>query len=86
MYHCFEKECVFDKDAENIEWGHYSTTNGNCSFCMETCSKNADCEAVECGGSYCSWWKNEKCNEVHELTSSEEGSLTCIKGIYFKGN
>ena len=58
-YQCFDKTCFWDMDAENIDWGYYSTTNGNCSLFMDTCSKNSDCEAVECGEVYCSWWKKQ---------------------------
>ena len=87
MYQCFDNGCTWDMDAKNIDWGYYSTANGNCSFCVETCGKNVDCEAVECGGDYCSWWKNGKCKEVHELSRAFGGETqTCIKRMYLKDN
>ena len=53
---------------------------------MYTCSKNEDCEAVECGESYCLWWKNGKCNDSHELSLQSAGIVqTCLKGILDKG-
>ena len=79
-YECINKRCDWATGVENIDWGYYSTTNGNCGICKKSCSKNVSCEAVECGESYCSWWKNGKCNEEHELTQSSDGFvLTCLK-------
>ena len=81
-YECINRRCDRASGVENIDWGYYSTTNGNCQFCKYSCSNNVNCEAVECDASYCSWWKNGKCNEAKELTQeSNEGVLTCLKNV-----
>ena len=85
-YKCFYKACSWETSVRNIDWGYYSTENGNCSLCMDTCDKNLSCEAVECGDNYCSWWKNGKCNDVYELSDLNYGIVrTCIKRLYDKG-
>ena len=63
---------------------------------MDTCDKDVTCEAVECAGGYCSWWKNGKCNESHAMSTNEyiynqpvEPDYiikTCFKRLDDKGN
>ena len=44
------------------------------------CDQNKTCESVECGDYYCSWWKNDKCNDDHELSDQGYGLInTCVK-------
>ena len=79
-YECINKKCDRTTGLENIDWGSYAAENGNCIACKDSCSKNVSCESVECGESYCVWWKNGKCDEAHELTeSSDILALTCLK-------
>ena len=61
-------------------WGYYSEEIGQCSSCKSYCENDATCEAVECGESYCTWWKNGGCNEYSKLTTANTENLrTCIK-------
>ena len=47
---------------------------------MDICDDDLNCEAVECGETYCSWWANDKCNDAHELSDRTSGSIhTCVK-------
>ena len=53
---------------------------------MDKCDKDEACEGVECGGSYCSWWKNGKCDEAHEHTVADNGvDKMCVKNQDFSG-
>ena len=80
VYECIHKACDHSLYSENNDWGYYSQTDGNCETCKEYCIKDNNCESVECGSSYCRWWKNGKCNEERELTESVDGHiLTCLK-------
>ena len=50
------------------------------------CERNTTCEGVECGGGYCSWWKNDKCNDPHDFSDDPPGMYqTCIKISGIKG-
>ena len=47
---------------------------------MDMCDDDLNCEAIECGETYCSWWANDKCNDAHELSDRTSGSIhTCVK-------
>ena len=85
-YECSFDMCLWDDEAEGVDWGYFSTTNGDCTYCKNECDKEETCEAIECGGGYCSWWKNGKCDEAHEHDGApEEGLKTCIKKPDFRG-
>ena len=92
-YECINKRCDRGTGVENIDWGHYTSKdnkenidiNGNCQLCKDICSKNVSCEAVQCGGSSCNWWRNGKCNDATELTPVDTSVLTCLKSQYFSG-
>ena len=86
-YKCSMRGCNWDTSIKDIDWGYYSTTNGNCSLCMKICDIDTACEGVECGGSHCSWWKNGKCDEAHEHTLASNGvDKMCIKRQNFSGD
>ena len=80
-YKCSDRHCYWNKYKKNIDWGYYSASNGNCSFCKNECSKDSDCGAVECGGNinYCSWWKIGKCATEEERAVEHTRHKTCTK-------
>ena len=81
-YECINKACDPTTDTKDKDWGYYSMTDGNCDECKDNCIRDEFCQSVECGDSYCRWWKNGKCNEVHELTEKFDGStITCLKDL-----
>ena len=84
-YECINKGCDLGTGVENIDWGHYNSTYGYCELCKYMCIKNVSCEAVQCGGSSCNWWRNGKCNDATELTPVDTSVLTCLKSQYFSG-
>ena len=82
QYEFTNKRCDGLPGVEDVDWGYYSTKDGDCNKCMYKCSKVQDCEAVECGGTYCKWWKNGKCDEKNELTLLSNGTLlTWLKDL-----
>ena len=93
-YGCSYRGCSWNSGTQGIDWDYYSTTNGNCTYCMNECDNDQSCEGVECGGEHCSWWKNGKCDEAHEHTLSSNGiDVMCVKkrdfsskGTFFKLN
>ena len=85
-YGCSYKGCDWDTGKQGKDWDYYSTTNGNCTYCMNECDQDTTCEGVECGGDHCSWWKNGKCDEAHEHTLSSNGvDKMCVKKRDFRG-
>ena len=85
-YGCSYKGCDWSTGVQGTDWDYYSTTNGNCTYCMNECDKDKTCEGVECGGSHCSWWKNGKCDEAHEHTLPSNGKdKMCVKKPNFRG-
>ena len=79
-YGCSYRGCSWNSGTQGIDWDYYSTTNGNCTYCMNECDNDQSCEGVECGGEHCSWWKNGKCDEAHEHTLSSNGiDVMCVK-------
>ena len=68
VYECIQKACDHSLYTENKDWGYFYQTDGNCAACKKLCIEDDTCESVECGSSYCRWWKNEMCNEAPELT------------------
>ena len=82
VYECIQKACDHSLYTENKDWGYYSQTDGNCAACKKLCIEDDTCESVECGSSYCRWWKNGMCNEAHELTvSTDDHVVTCLKDL-----
>ena len=75
QYEFINKRCDDLSGVKDIDWGYYSTKDGDCSKCMYLCSKDQDCETVECGGNYCKWWKNGKCDDEKELTLLSNGTV-----------
>ena len=53
-YGCSYRGCSWNSGTQGIDWDYYSTTNGNCTYCMRECDKEEKCEGVECGGEHCS--------------------------------
>ena len=53
--------CQWTNYTRNEDWGFYSKTMDDCTWCQEKCSDDLNCGAVECGLGYCSWWKWGKC-------------------------
>ena len=83
---CSYKGCNWSTGEEGTDWGYFSTTNGDCTYCTNECDKDETCEGVECGGSHCSWWKNGKCDETYEHTLPSNGiDKMCVKTPYFLG-
>ena len=81
-YKCYHKACEWIMEKENVDWGYYSNTSGDCSDCLTMCDKNDSCEAVECGDNYCSWWQNDKCNDDDKFSMDTIGSFhTCVKMV-----
>ena len=82
-YKCYHKACEWLPEQENITWGYYSKSNGDCSDCLAMCDKNIrniSCGAVECGDGYCSWWQNYTCNSYDQFSIDTMGSFhTCLK-------
>ena len=80
-YACYNRACSWQINVENKDYGYYSFKNGNCSYCTDRCNANSTCEAVSCGKSLCTWWKNGKCVDLNQLSaaSSDDTPQTCIK-------
>ena len=76
-YFCATRACEWDVFTNPNDWGYYSKENGDCRFCKAKCSQDNNCGAVECGGSYCSWWKLGKCTMKHAYIETD--NLTCYK-------
>ena len=77
-YHQISTWGNYEKDDD---WGYYSRTNSDCTFCKDKCNNDTHCGGVECGGgvSYCSWWKRGRCVTKHEQTVQTYEHETCIK-------
>ena len=87
-YQCSKPTCPFKNYEEDIHYGYYSRSNGDCGDCKRQCDNDANCGAVECGRLHCSWWKNGICNTDSERTWNRKitntGIRTCIKNQYSK--
>ena len=81
---CDTPTCPFYKYTENIDFGYYSKTNGDCTFCQLKCNDDDNCGAVECGDGYCTWWKTGKCNtdeeQIWNRSNPSTTLRTCAKG------
>lgn len=72
---------------QNVEWGYYNETYGDCSYCQDLCSADVNCGGLECGTgpwiNYCSWWKVGVCDSYEDfdnyLHPGEE--FTCVKNL-----
>ena len=85
-YDCSYYSCSWDQFKKDEDWGFYSknsNTAGECNKCKEMCSSDPNCGSVECGSSYCSWWRNGKC-ALFESSQYSTKTLTCRKRS--KGN
>ena len=80
-YTCSNRHCYWSNYKKDEDWGYYSRTNGDCSFCQDKCTKDATCGGVECGGNvnYCSWWKIGKCSKAQEKSTEHTRHKTCMK-------
>ena len=84
-YACSHRHCKRTNRHYNkfVDWGYYSTTNGECKFCMDKCSSDPKCGGVVCGElDYCSWWALGKCTTYKEKADKGYKNLklkTCIK-------
>ena len=79
-FECINMVCGISDRKEGTDWGFYSLKEGNCRLCKKYCLADDNCQAVECGTSYCRWWKNDSCNKVSELANSNVVYLhTCLK-------
>ena len=58
---CNNIHCPWDKYVKGQDWDYYLETGGDCESCKQRCNKDRNCGAIECGGGYCSWWKNGIC-------------------------
>jgi len=71
-YDCNYKGCFWDRSQENVEWGFYAKTGGDCESCRQRCSEDPNCGAVECGPQmdYCAWWRTDMCSDPDEANAS----------------
>ena len=74
-YTCEYRSCYWSSFEKDEDWGYYSEIGGDCSACRSECSNDPNCWAVECGNTYCSWWRIGKC-KAEERTSFD---YTCQK-------
>ena len=87
-YSCISEHCDRDRYEQYIDWGYYSKTNGDCTYCKGLCTDDIDCGGVECKlntkNHHCIWWKVGKCSSPSEITQAkEEGQneeVYCLKG------
>ena len=70
-YECLDISCYWDLTKNDDEWGYYSKTIGDCKWCTEQCTADPNCDAVECGSGYCSWWKTGTCPLSNANASSD---------------
>ena len=80
-YTCEKKGCHWADYKEGEDWDYYSRTDGDCFKCQDQCNKDENCGAVECGESYCSWWKIGKCSIKEEFAATYH---TCQKSKRYK--
>ena len=78
-YTCGFRHCSGSKYKKNEDWGYFKNTSDDCHSCQERCNEVSNCTAVECGGTQCTWWKDEKCGTIKERTVHNQGFMTCIK-------
>ena len=84
-YLCTWNGCNKKEYENNTDYGFYSKENGNCDICIGLCDSDKECEGIECGWNYCSWWKNGKCKKRQEYTIKSSvlkvlpALKTCIK-------
>ena len=84
IYYCEFWHCINSKQRKNKSsktWGEYRSSN--CSTCQEKCTRDPNCEAIECDyfdSRPCIWWKSKECEEEDEdeRTYSEKYK-TCVK-------
>ena len=77
-YGCSYKGCDWSTGVQGTDWDYYSTTNGNCTYCMNECDKDKTCEGVECGGSHCSWWKMENVMKLMSTLFQATEKIKCV--------
>ena len=75
QYHCSNSGCHRDSSTKGEDWGYYSGTNGDCNYCQIKCNSDRKCGGIECGTSYCTWWKVGVCS----LLDSDKNGYTCRK-------
>ena len=75
QYHCSNSGCHRDSSTKGEDWGYYSGTNGDCNYCQMKCNSDRKCGGIECGTSYCTWWKVGVCS----LLDSDKKGYTCRK-------
>ena len=81
-YQCTNLGCDWKLFEDTIDWGYYDKSIGDCVTCHTRCSSDRNCQAFECGTSYCSWWKPGTCDYLSNATMSNTKHETCRK----KGN
>jgi len=77
--------CYWHNYVENVDWGYYSQSNGDCNWCKSQCENDPNCNAFECGSGYCSWWSKGNCyltedTDAHYLTGRFENHGTALCG------
>ena len=81
FWHCWNSKQRKNKSSE--KWGVYDTNSTNCSTCQQKCTRDPDCEAIECD--YfdlrpCIRWKSKECEEEGEDERLySEKYKTCVK-------
>ena len=79
-FECSLDNCVWSAYTQATHWDYYSSVASDCESCVTACTADPGCWAVECGGTYCSWWANGSCGLED---SSHEGTgpvVTCRHG------
>ena len=76
-YFCSKSGCHWQNFTQNIEWGYYNDSNGDCGSCRIKCQDDPTCKAFECGSSYCSWWAKGTCDDMRNETLVNTDYKTC---------
>ena len=85
-FSCTSFHCSRTDYLEGLDWGYYSKSNGDCSTCKQHCSDDINCDSIECGNNYCSWWKKGKCTS-EQSDHASTAHVFCLRdsaGIFKK--
>ena len=81
-YACEAYNCSKDDShAENIDWGHYTDSNGeDKKTCAWNCTNDNNCGTIEWTETECKWWKKGSCKLDKSVNVSFSDKLaTCHK-------
>ena len=79
-YECSNNGCLWGDYTKDTDWGYYDRNqDADCLACQSKCNGDSDCTGVECGGGYCSWWKNACTTQVEENSVLPGAIMQCNK-------